>query len=290
MLALLFAISLIVGGERDAGHAAVPGHAARPAGRPVPPSAARRPPVRATAAACSARANHPAPSGCGSWTAGSPRPRSSNPRPRVTNVRSPPDEADAVMAVPADRRPHTVNLGVHGDYRVAAVPQPGGDVLVTGLPLAGVQTTVWRLISVEVVVAAVGLLLAGLVGTAIVRLSLRPLRRVAATAGRVAELPLARGEVSLSERVPDADTDPPHRGGSGRRRAEPDARPRRRRAGRPAGQRDARAAVRRRRQPRAAHPAGRDPGLRRADPAQSRRGPTRRRRTRWSGSSRRAPG
>jgi two-component system OmpR family sensor kinase len=70
-----------------------------------------------------------------------------------------------------------------------------------------VENTVWRLIGVEVAVTTGGLVLAGLVGTAIVRLSLRPLRRVAATAGRVAELPLARGEVSLSERVPEADTD-----------------------------------------------------------------------------------
>ncbi|BCB77295.1 hypothetical protein Pflav_037050 [Phytohabitans flavus] len=34
------------------------------------------------------------------------------------------------------------------------------------------------------------------------------MRRVAATAGRVAELPLDRGEVALSVRVPEADTDP----------------------------------------------------------------------------------
>ena len=38
--------------------------------------------------------------------------------------------------------------------------------------------------------------------------TLRPLRRVAATAGRVAELPLDRGEVALAVRVPEADTDP----------------------------------------------------------------------------------
>ena len=48
----------------------------------------------------------------------------------------------------------------------------------------------------------------GSAGAVIVRLSLRPLRRVAATARRVAELPLDRGEVDLSVRVPDADTDP----------------------------------------------------------------------------------
>jgi two-component system OmpR family sensor kinase len=40
------------------------------------------------------------------------------------------------------------------------------------------------------------------------RIALQPLRRVAATATRVSELPLHRGEVALHERVPDSDTDP----------------------------------------------------------------------------------
>ena len=42
-----------------------------------------------------------------------------------------------------------------------------------------------------------------MLGTGLVRISLRPLRRVAATASRVAELPLADGQARLSERVPD---------------------------------------------------------------------------------------
>ena len=74
-----------------------------------------------------------------------------------------------------------------------------------------------------------------------------------------------------AERVPDGRHRPAHRGRPGRRRAQPDARPRRRRAGRAAGQRDPGAPVRRRRQPRAAHAAGRDPRLRRAEPARARR-------------------
>jgi two-component system, OmpR family, sensor kinase len=39
----------------------------------------------------------------------------------------------------------------------------------------------------------------------VVRRELRPLERVAVTAGRVSRLPLDRGEVELAERVPDAD-------------------------------------------------------------------------------------
>ena len=81
-------------------------------------------------------------------------------------------------------------------------------MLVTGLPLAGLDETVTRLITVEVIVIGSALVLTGIAGAAIVRLTLRPLTRVAGTAGRVAELPLDRGEVALAERVPEADTDP----------------------------------------------------------------------------------
>ena len=56
--------------------------------------------------------------------------------------------------------------------------------------------------------AAIGLLIAGVAGALIVRATLRPLNRVAATATRVTELPLDRGEVALAVRVPAADTDP----------------------------------------------------------------------------------
>ena len=57
-------------------------------------------------------------------------------------------------------------------------------------------------------VTLAGLLLGGPLGVALVRRELRQLDRVAATATRVAQLPLHRGEVDLSDRVPEADTDP----------------------------------------------------------------------------------
>lgn len=116
-------------------------------------------------------------------------------------------ESAPLVNVPTDGRPHTVTLADLGDYRLLA-GKAGGDVVVTGLPLADVQATVWRLVWTEVIVFGLGLLVAGGAGIAIVRLSLRPLSRVAETAGRVAELPLARGEVDLWVRVPDTDTDP----------------------------------------------------------------------------------
>ena len=116
-------------------------------------------------------------------------------------------QAAVLSSVPADGAAHTRSLGDLGDYRLIAKRLPNNDVVVTGLPLSDVQETIWWLVAIEVAVTAAGLLLAGLAGAAIVKLSLRPLRRVAATAGRVAELPLATGEVDLSVRVPDEDTD-----------------------------------------------------------------------------------
>jgi two-component system OmpR family sensor kinase len=55
------------------------------------------------------------------------------------------------------------------------------------------------------VVYAAVLVLALALGTAMVQLSLRPLRRVAATATKVTELPLDSGEVTLPAGVPDSD-------------------------------------------------------------------------------------
>ncbi len=86
-----------------------------------------------------------------------------------------------------------------------------------------------------------------------VRWSLRPLSRVAATATRVSELPLASGEVAPAR--PRARTsDPRSEVGRVAARLQPDARPRRGRADQAARERGTAAQLRRRRQPRAAHP------------------------------------
>jgi two-component system, OmpR family, sensor kinase len=116
-------------------------------------------------------------------------------------------QEQVLQALPVDGRPYTRDLGSLGAYRLMATRAPDGDVLVTGLPLSDVRATLYRLAAVVTGVALAGLVAATLAGALIVRLSLRPLRRVAATAGRVAELPLDRGEVALAERVPEADTD-----------------------------------------------------------------------------------
>lgn len=120
----------------------------------------------------------------------------------------PQDLYGVLTSLPVNRAPTTQDLGDLGSYRLTAAKTPDGDVVITGLPLSTVNDT---LILVGLILGGVSLIALGAVfggGTIIVRRTLRPLQRVAATAGRVAELPLDRGEVALSVRVPDSDTDP----------------------------------------------------------------------------------
>jgi two-component system OmpR family sensor kinase len=119
------------------------------------------------------------------------------------------DELAGLDGLAAAADPSTVSLGDLGDYRVEGQAiTAAGDILVTGLPLDDVTSTVSRLVIVIVVVTAAAMALAGIAGLLIIRLALRPLDRVTATATRVAELPLDRGDVALAERVPDTDIDP----------------------------------------------------------------------------------
>src|SRR5205814_7375997 len=110
-------------------------------------------------------------------------------------------------SAPPDGHPHTVDIRDLGTYRVLGARTTRGDTIYTGLPMSDVLATRNWLIALEVWIGLAAALLAGVAGAFIIRSNLRPLRRVAATAGRVAELPLDRGEVALSVRVPDEDTD-----------------------------------------------------------------------------------
>ncbi|XCW03241.1 HAMP domain-containing sensor histidine kinase [Streptomyces sp. HUAS MG47] len=110
----------------------------------------------------------------------------------------------ALAAVPRDDAPHTAELPGLGSYRVAYAVGVNGTYLV-GTPLAEVDDALSTLIVVELSVTGAGLVAASLAGTVLVRIALRPLRRVAATATQVAELPLHSGEPVLHQRVPEAD-------------------------------------------------------------------------------------
>ena len=105
--------------------------------------------------------------------------------------------------------PTTVDLGGDlGAYRFVLADTSTGEQVLVGMSLAEVRSTVAQVLVVIALVTLAGLVAAFAVGTAIVRVALRPLERVVATASRVSELPLERGEVALAERVPDEDSDP----------------------------------------------------------------------------------
>jgi two-component system OmpR family sensor kinase len=137
-------------------------------------------------------------------------PRQPTPTPLSQALRTAPlSKADraALAALPADGVPRSLTLSSLGPYRLISVPEHGSShvAYISGLPLTSVNTTLRQVALTEVIVFSAALLITGLVGTGWVRLSLRPLRRVAATATRVTELPLASGEVKMPEPVPDAD-------------------------------------------------------------------------------------
>lgn len=111
-----------------------------------------------------------------------------------------------LLALDPDEEPATVDLAGLGEFRVAARGNPElSDRTIAGLPTADVTATTTNLAVIFALVTLAALVIAGLAGTQVVRVALRPLERVTATARRVAELPLAHGQVALAERVPDAD-------------------------------------------------------------------------------------
>ena len=117
-------------------------------------------------------------------------------------------ETADVISLPMDGEIHTRTVGDLGEFRLIARPAPRGGVVVTGLPMSQVNDVLLNAGLIMGGVALAGLLAAAAAGAFIVRRALHPLQRVAATASRVAELPLDRGEVELAERVPKRYTDP----------------------------------------------------------------------------------
>jgi two-component system OmpR family sensor kinase len=111
--------------------------------------------------------------------------------------------------IAGNRAPVTLNLDGLGRYRVVAAPsRNGSDMIVTGLSMSNVDATLIRMRVTFGIVTAVALAAATIAGVVIIRRALAPLRRVAQTAGEVADLPLSRGEVELPVRVRESDANP----------------------------------------------------------------------------------
>ena len=94
---------------------------------------------------------------------------------------------------PAD--PYTV-AGTNGStqFRVTDWPEDsfGGNIVVLAIPLTPVQQTLSQLLWLELLIGVVGVAGTALLAFVIIHLGLRPLRRMGATAGQIAEGDLSR--------------------------------------------------------------------------------------------------
>ncbi|HEX7202581.1 MAG TPA: HAMP domain-containing sensor histidine kinase [Arthrobacter sp.] len=117
------------------------------------------------------------------------------------------EDKQVLLALETDAPPVDTTLS-NGDYRLIAVRTTFGDVLVTGLPLAAKESTLASLVWTFVFVSLAGLLLIGLVGTVLIRRTMKPLEQLSEVATRVSKLPLDAGEVALAVRVPPSNSNP----------------------------------------------------------------------------------
>lgn len=127
-------------------------------------------------------------------------------------------EVDRLDVLDWHSTPRTIRVNGQ-DYRAVAVQHsstiyvdnvftPALVTDVRGLPLDAVNSSTTALTKRLMFVALLGLVLVGGASWLIVGRNLAPLRRVAGTAQRVTQQPLATGEVRTAERVAPEDTDP----------------------------------------------------------------------------------
>ena len=102
----------------------------------------------------------------------------------------------------------TIDVPDYGSYHVTASQLQDGTIVVTGLSRADIQGTMGSLFTVIALATLGGLILLAVTTALTISVSLRPLRIAAATATRVSSQPLDRGEVRITERVPEAEADP----------------------------------------------------------------------------------
>ena len=118
------------------------------------------------------------------------------------------EDCRLLLSQATEDHPVTVDLHHLGSYRVVATrDEASGSTVITGLSLEGDKGLIRTQLLIELAVALVGALVVALAGRTMVRSSLAPLERVARTAHRVASQPLERGEVSIEDRVDQADLD-----------------------------------------------------------------------------------
>ncbi|UFN46370.1 sensor histidine kinase [Nocardioides okcheonensis] len=113
----------------------------------------------------------------------------------------------ALTAVTGSTEASTVRLPGLGTYRALAQPRADGGYQLAALPTEMLDDTLTDLLRLELLATLVGVVAVAGAGTWVVRRQLAPLREVADTAHRVSELPLAAGEIEMTDRVPARLTD-----------------------------------------------------------------------------------
>ncbi|CDO09608.1 sensor histidine kinase [Mycolicibacterium cosmeticum] len=104
--------------------------------------------------------------------------------------------------------PRTVKLPELGAYRMAAEQSSDGDFLVCGVSLDSANQVIARKTMTLAVIIVVALVVTALGTVMVVRYALRPLRRVASTAAKVATLRLDADDHRITARVQARYTDP----------------------------------------------------------------------------------
>jgi two-component system, OmpR family, sensor histidine kinase TrcS len=121
---------------------------------------------------------------------------------------APPDVVRAIEGQTwIDAPAHDGELGSLGSYRVDCLIQ-GPDILVVGVSLNLADRIIARKNITTIALVAAALVVTAVLTIWVVGYTLRPLRRVAATAAEVAAMPLTDDDHRISARVRPQDTDP----------------------------------------------------------------------------------
>jgi two-component system OmpR family sensor kinase len=123
-----------------------------------------------------------------------------------TNERLTAAKVRSLGDVPVDGDGHTVRTA-GTSFRVMAATDQTGNVFVVGLPTDEVDSTVNSMLRWFALLTLLGVGIAGVLGTMLVRRQMRPLYAVAETAREVSTQELSSGDTAIGTRVPDEHTD-----------------------------------------------------------------------------------
>ena len=112
----------------------------------------------------------------------------------------------SIRDVPADHDAHDVTVSGSG-YRVMVQTDSADNALVVGLPTDEIDQTLGSMLGWFAALTLLGVGIAGVLGTLLVRRQMRPLASVAETARQVSTQELSSGDTAIETRVPDGLTD-----------------------------------------------------------------------------------